>query len=158
MFLSGPYSKSSNFRWNFISTEFAVLGIRATTSVHCDFASVPVLCSCNASAKVKCCTNHYLRIRSVSQTQYNLFLCKWQLPSKFPVKCSSHIRNTKSTPTLRQCICFRLQGRPTTNSSSLQQVSTDDYSDVQEIRCTKIFRSGFIPNEFILGNIYRRII
>ena len=49
-------------------------------------------------------------------------LCKWQLPSKFPVKCSSHTRNSKSTPTLRECMFLRPLGRSSTNSSSLQQV------------------------------------
>ena len=49
-------------------------------------------------------------------------LCKWQLPSKFPVKCSSHTRNSKSTPTLREGMCLRPLGRPTTNSSSLQRL------------------------------------
>ena len=78
--------------------------LSAITCFRCAFASVPVLYSSKASVKVECYTNHCLTIRSVSQTQYNLFLYKWQLPSKFLVKCSSHIRNSKSTPTLSECV------------------------------------------------------
>ena len=49
-------------------------------------------------------------------------LCKWELPSSFPVKCSCHISDSKSTPTLRACMFLCPLGRLTTNSSSLQQV------------------------------------
>jgi hypothetical protein len=129
MFLSGPYSKPrnfqcifiSNFRWTSLSIPRVLFSeISAIRCLRCAFASVPVLLSRNASVNVECCTKHCLTIRMVSQTQYNLFLYKWELPSKFPVKCSSHIRNSKSTLTLSVWMCLRPLGRPTTNSSSLQ--------------------------------------
>ena len=77
--------------------------LSAIPCFRCAFTSVPVMCSSNANVKVECCTNHCLTIHSVSQTQYNLFLYKWQLPSKFPAKCSSYIGNSKSTPIFREC-------------------------------------------------------
>jgi len=74
---------------------FLFSALSAISCFRCVFAHVPVMCSFSATEKVECSTSHCVTIRSVSQTQYNLFLYKWQLPSKSPVKCSSHIRNSK---------------------------------------------------------------